>query len=200
VVTRSSAVSEDAAGSSMAGRFHSVLDVRGWPRFLAALDEVAASARVIALDGSHNVELHEMAILVQRFLPAAYGGVLFGADPVSGRADRFSLATVRGGPDALVSGIDGGSQQLLTRHGRVTRSDGDTSAAPPWRRRRELAALARRAAAAGHPGSCGLLGTHLPGGTQGDEGPLSAPSLAGGSVERSAHPPRHAAPPLANRR
>ena len=146
VVARSSAVSEDAAGSSMAGRFHSELDISGWRNFLDALDRVADSASVVALDGSQTVELHDMAILVQRFLPAVYGGVLFGAEPVTGRTDRFALATVQGGPDALVSGVDGGSQQTLTRHGRAVKTEGDASVAPSRRRRRQLAALARRTA------------------------------------------------------
>ncbi|HVM08928.1 MAG TPA: PEP/pyruvate-binding domain-containing protein [Acidimicrobiales bacterium] len=152
VVARSSAVSEDAEGSSMAGRFHSELDIGGWRAFLGALDAVAESAKVVSLDGSDAMEVHDMAIVVQRFVPAAYGGVLFGADPVSGRTDRFTLATVTGGPDALVSGVDGGSQQLMTKRGRPLRFEGDTSVAPPPRRGRELAAMARRAAVVfGHP-------------------------------------------------
>ncbi|HEX7166860.1 MAG TPA: PEP/pyruvate-binding domain-containing protein [Acidimicrobiales bacterium] len=146
VVTRSSATSEDAEGSSMAGRFTSVLDVWGWRGFVGALDEVAESARVIALDGSGSVEDHTMAILVQPFLPAAMGGVLFGADPVSGRLDRLALATVRGGPDALVSGEDGGSSQVLSRHGRVLTTEGDPTVAPDRSTRHALAAMARRAA------------------------------------------------------
>ncbi|HEX4978460.1 MAG TPA: PEP/pyruvate-binding domain-containing protein [Acidimicrobiales bacterium] len=147
VVVRSSAVSEDAEGSSMAGRFHSELDVRGWDAFLVALDTVARSAAVVALDGTDHLENHDMAIVVQRFLPAVSGGVLFGADPVSGRTDRVALATVAGGPDALVGGTDGGCQQLLSPRGRVLASDGDLSAAPPPSLRRRLVQLSRRAAA-----------------------------------------------------
>ena len=144
-VARSSAVNEDGEASSMAGRFHTALDITGWRAFLTALDEVAESATVIALDEGGATEQHEMAILVQPFLRAAVGGVLFGVDPVSGRRDRIALASVTGGPDALVSGTVSGAHALLSRRGRVLDRSGDDG--PRIRRsdRRRLVGLARRA-------------------------------------------------------
>ena len=47
LVVRSSSTIEDAGSSSMAGQFTSVLDVRGWERFLSAVEAVIASGRVI---------------------------------------------------------------------------------------------------------------------------------------------------------
>ncbi len=45
-----------------------------------------------------------MAVLVQPMLTARVGGVMFGTDPVAGRADRMLVSAVRGGPDRLVGG------------------------------------------------------------------------------------------------
>ncbi|MDQ4132084.1 MAG: hypothetical protein M3179_02505 [Actinomycetota bacterium] len=107
VVVRSSSTIEDAATSSMAGRFTSVLDVKGWPQFLTAVRTV--------LDSATNPQLADapMAVLVQPFLAAARGGVLFGADPVTGNAEHLVVAAVNGGPDALVAGqVDGATTTL----------------------------------------------------------------------------------------
>ena len=145
LVVRSSSPGEDGATSSMAGQFTSVLDVRGHDAFLAAVDEVIASAGAggAAADGSPP----PMAVLVQPQVYPRWGGVLFGVDPVSGRTDRLALATVEGGPDQLVSGTVDGSRATLTRHGRVVAFEGGPAAPHlPLRHRRALADLAARAA------------------------------------------------------
>ncbi|MFC9971676.1 PEP/pyruvate-binding domain-containing protein [Spirillospora sp. NPDC127200] len=136
LVVRSSATDEDGAASSMAGRFVSVLDVRGWSAFVRAVREVTASA---SRPGT-------MAVLVQPRLEAASGGVMFGADPVDGRTDRVIVSAVAGGPQALVGGEADGTRYALTRRGRPVGGDGPGG--PLTRARlRELARLAARAAA-----------------------------------------------------
>jgi pyruvate,water dikinase len=149
LVVRSSSTQEDGAVSSMAGRFVSVLDVEGWPRFLAAVDEVNASAT-----GPGT-----MAVLVQPQLDAVAGGVMFGADPVDGRTDRVIVSAAAGGPQALVGGEVNGTRYALTRRGRVVsvehesipaeRGSGPIAGAGPLTRPQllELARLAARAAA-----------------------------------------------------
>ncbi|MFE0176454.1 PEP/pyruvate-binding domain-containing protein [Streptomyces sp. NPDC059002] len=140
LVVRSSSPQEDTQESSLAGQFASVLDVRGWPEFLAAVRTVVASAR--RPDGTDA----PMAVLVQPMLAARVGGVLFGADPVAGRSDRMLVSAVRGGPDTLVSGEQSGTHHWLGRAGRVLRTE------PSGAERlltaaelRRLARLARRA-------------------------------------------------------
>ncbi|QLY28026.1 pyruvate, phosphate dikinase [Nocardia huaxiensis] len=118
LVVRSSSVAEDSAEHSMAGMFTSVLDVRGWEQFRAAVAEVRASAASVADSGSGEPGA-AMAVLVQPFLRAAWGGVLFTADPVSGRRDRMVLTAVRGGPDVVVGGMDAGWTASVTRGGRI---------------------------------------------------------------------------------
>lgn len=137
LVVRSSSTVEDGGSQSMAGLFRTVLDVRGWEAFLAAVDEVIASGRGAPL-----------AVLVQPFLAPAWGGVLFGADPVTGRNDRLVVAAVPGGPDRLVSGEVDGVHMTLSRGGRLQGSAADVPAElRSWRIRRRLVHLARHAAA-----------------------------------------------------
>jgi pyruvate,water dikinase len=118
LVVRSSSMAEDGSESSMAGMFTSIVGVKGWKAFRAALDEVWASARVIDLSTEAG-EPAPMAVLVQPELDAAMGGVLFGVDPVTGKRDRLVVAAVDGGPDKLVSGTVEGSRYVLSRRGRV---------------------------------------------------------------------------------
>ena len=150
LVVRSSSPGEDSATSSMAGQFTSVLGVRGLPAFLAAVDEVIASASA-GIDASQEPGSvgddgePPMAVLVQLQVFPRWGGVLFGIDPVSGRRDRLALAAVEGGPDQLVSGTVDGSRATLNRRGRLLRIEG-TGPRVPSRHRHALARLAARAA------------------------------------------------------
>jgi rifampicin phosphotransferase len=108
VIVRSSSRNEDTSTSSMAGQFRSVPDVASWEELLEAIPKVIESG---------NGE--PMAVLVQPFLRPSCGGVLFGADPVTGRRDRLVVAAALGGPDKLVSGAVSGTQFALSTRGRV---------------------------------------------------------------------------------
>ncbi|MDP8993247.1 MAG: PEP-utilizing enzyme [Actinomycetota bacterium] len=146
LVVRSSSPGEDGGTSSMAGQFTSVLGVRTWPAFLSALDAVLDSARVVVLDGVADGAVAPMAVLVQPQVSPAWGGVLFGVDPVTGRTGRLVVAAVEGGPDQLVSGTVDGARYTLSRRGHLLATDGDQLARRlPARQRRGLARLAARA-------------------------------------------------------
>lgn len=143
VVVRSSSTNEDGGTSSMAGVFTSVLAVSDRMSFVRAVDDVLASAR------AGLITCAPMAVLVQPQLSPRWGGVLFGADPVSGRTDRLLLSACEGGPDRLVSGLDDGWTATLSRRGRVVEAEpADGALAIPSRALRALAQLAKRAAAA----------------------------------------------------
>ncbi|MGW3287853.1 PEP/pyruvate-binding domain-containing protein [Streptomyces sp. NPDC001002] len=140
LVVRSSSPQEDTQESSLAGQFDSVLDVRDWPGFRTAVRTVLDSAH--RPDGSTA----PMAVLVQPMLAARVGGVMFGADPVEGRADRMLVSAVRGGPDTLVSGEQPGTNYWLSRRGRLLRTEPPTAdALLTPAELRQLARLARRA-------------------------------------------------------
>jgi len=143
VVVRSSSTNEDGGTSSMAGVFSSVLDVTDSSSFVRAVDDVLASARSGLITGA------PMAVLVQPQLSPRWGGVLFGADPISGRTDRLLLSACEGGPDRLVSGLDDGWTATLSPRGRVVEAEpADGAPTIPSGALRSLARLAKRAAAA----------------------------------------------------
>ena len=136
LVVRSSSTVEDGESTSMAGMFTSVLDVRGWDAFLAAVETVLSSRKAVP-----GIEVAPMAVLVQPLLAAIVGGVLFGADPVTGRTDRLVVAAAEGAPEQLVSGTVDGGQYLLTPRGRRLGAERPV----PGLGRSELRALARLA-------------------------------------------------------
>ncbi|MGI5374595.1 PEP/pyruvate-binding domain-containing protein [Streptomyces sp. CA-251387] len=160
LVVRSSSPQEDTEESSLAGQFASVLDVRGWRAFRTAVQTVLDSAH--RSDGSTA----PMAVLVQPMLTARVGGVMFGADPVEGRADRLLVSAVRGGPDSLVSGARAGTDYWLSEHGRLlrTESSGEPRAAEGSgdpRRRSPRGSRGPQAFASGNPHAASAEGGSL---------------------------------------
>jgi pyruvate,water dikinase len=129
----------------MAGVFESVLDVVDEHQFVGAVNAVYGSAAAARDAGLVDAA---MAVLVQPMIQAVWGGVLFGADPMSGRRDRYLVAAVDGGPDALVSGSVDGWTAVLDRHGRVREERSvhapERPPRPPRPVLRRLAALARQ--------------------------------------------------------
>jgi phosphohistidine swiveling domain-containing protein len=105
---RSSALSEDSAQASFAGEFETVLDVRIDEDIREAIRTVRRSrhsARVRAYSQAHGMDAaHEMAVVVQRLIPAEVSGVLFTADPVTGSRAFMTGNFVYGMGDQLVSG------------------------------------------------------------------------------------------------
>jgi pyruvate,water dikinase len=134
LVVRSSAVAEDGVESSMAGQFESVIGVRG-------VGEMVSAVRTVLRSRERTGDpTQPMAVLIQPLLEPVLGGVMFGVDPVSGRADRRVVSAVEGAPEPLVSGRATGSRYELDARGRVVASvvgDG------PELTHRQLRALAR---------------------------------------------------------
>lgn len=142
VVVRSSSIAEDLEASSMAGRFESVLDVVGRDQLVAAVQTVLDS-RHRAAQGSDLETDHPIAVLVQPFVKATIGGVLFGVDPVTGRSDRLVVAA-GDDPEQIVSGTADGVRNELDHAGKRTdKGDGTL----PAKLRRELVDLAAKTAA-----------------------------------------------------
>ena len=119
VVVRSSSTVEDVEASSMAGRFRSVLDVRGEDALEAAVLAVLRSADEVAGDQAPG----PMGVLVQRHVDPARGGVMFGVDPVTGDARHVVVEAVAGGPEKLVSGRVTAQHYVATRGGRLVSLD-----------------------------------------------------------------------------
>ena len=130
LVVRSSSTVEDVVASSMAGRFVSCTDVRGWEAFVDAVATVRGSALQV---GDRPAP---MGVLVQPMLDADRGGVMFGLDPVTGRTDRVVVECGAGSPERIVSGRVTASRYELSRRGRVLVADrGGTPLSAGERRR-----------------------------------------------------------------
>jgi pyruvate,water dikinase len=137
LAVRSSSVAEDSTTSSMAGRFVSVLHVRGWEAFVDAVFEVVASA------ASTEIGDAPMAVLVQPMAEARLGGVLFGIDPLTGDRSRSLVSVVEGLPDQIVSGVATGTQIVLGKRGGIHSVSGPLPATLSARHRHQLARLAK---------------------------------------------------------
>jgi len=116
---RSSALAEDSAVASFAGQFETVLGVRSPEEIRNAILTVRRSRkseRVQAYSRAKGIEsAHEMAVIVQRIVPAAISGVLFTADPVTGSRAEMTGSFVHGLGDRLVSGEVTGEAFTLSR-------------------------------------------------------------------------------------
>lgn len=142
LVVRSSSTAEDLADSSMAGRYESVLDVTGPDALAAAVATVLASRQRAAIGSALSGD-HPVAVLVQPFVEAEIGGVLFGVDPVTGRSDRL-VVVAADNPELVVSGVVDGIRNALDHEG--SRTDDGEDPDLPRSLRRDLAALAARTA------------------------------------------------------
>jgi len=138
LIVRSSSPVEDGESSSMAGMFLSVPDVDTFPEFVTAVQDVIRSAA--PWDAP-------MAVLVQRQLTLALGGVGFGVDPIAQRAGRIVVAVAAGGAHHIVGGEVAGTTYRLSLRGRSLSYEPGTGGARLTRRQRhDLARLTRAAA------------------------------------------------------
>ena len=100
LAVRSSAIGEDASDRSAAGQYDTVLGVsaRDLPRAVARVRSSAAGARARAYGGER-----ELAVVIQRQVPATRAGVAFTRDPVTKEAIVY-LEAAFGRGEAVVSG------------------------------------------------------------------------------------------------
>ncbi len=119
VVVRSSSSVEDVATSSMAGRFRSVLKVRGHLAFLDAVVEVFRSGDEVGGPAGAS----PMGVLVQREVSPTTAGVMFGIDPVTGDTSTVVVEAVAGSPDKLVGGRVTAQRYVTARSGRLRTLD-----------------------------------------------------------------------------
>lgn len=108
MAVRSSAVDEDGAECSFAGQLESYLFVRheDVPDRIARVWHSGYHERVFAYRREHGLPASPRppSVIVQRMIQADVAGVVFGADPVSGRRDVVVVSAVPGLGTSLVSG------------------------------------------------------------------------------------------------
>ena len=129
VAVRSSATAEDLPDASFAGQQDTILGVQGEAGLIAAVRRCWSSLfsdRAVAYRKQRGIapEAVELAVVVQRLVPASVAGVLFTADPVLGRRGRSVIDASPGLGEAVVSGavnpdhfVVEGAQVLLRQIG-----------------------------------------------------------------------------------
>jgi rifampicin phosphotransferase len=109
VAVRSSATAEDLPGASFAGQQDTYLNVIGDEGLLDAIRRCWASLwneRAVAYRQANGIDdgAVSLAVVAQRMVDASVAGVLFTADPITGRRRRATVDAVRGLGEKLVSG------------------------------------------------------------------------------------------------
>nr|WP_310051689.1 PEP/pyruvate-binding domain-containing protein [Arthrobacter ginsengisoli] len=128
VAVRSSATAEDLPFASFAGQQDTFLNVVGLDAVLAAVRQCWASLwtdRAVSYRATHgiNPSTVALAVVVQEMVDAAVAGVLFTANPVTGRRHEAVIDASPGLGEAVVSGavnpdhfvLDSATQEILER-------------------------------------------------------------------------------------
>lgn len=128
VAVRSSAVGEDGDDRSFAGQYDTVLGVDSVDDFVAAVRACADSVHSRRASSYSGNGAATMNVVVQRMVDARAAGVVFTADPVSGRRDLTVIDVVSGLGEALVDGTVAPDHVVLDADG--TAVVNETVAAP----------------------------------------------------------------------
>lgn len=110
VAVRSSATAEDLPEASFAGQQETYLNVRGLPAVLAAVKNCWASlwtARAIGYRARQGISPQSvaLAVVIQVLAPAEAAGILFTANPVTGRRGQAMISAAWGLGEAVVGGL-----------------------------------------------------------------------------------------------
>jgi rifampicin phosphotransferase len=110
VAVRSSATAEDLPGASFAGQQETYLNVRGAGALLEAVRACWASlwtARAMAYRKNQGIDPAKvsLAVVVQSMVDAEAAGILFTADPGTGRRDQVVINAAWGLGEAVVGGL-----------------------------------------------------------------------------------------------
>lgn len=118
VAVRSSAAGEDGAEHSFAGQYDTVLGVSSVDELAAAVEKCVRSVgsdRATAYQDSGPAA--RMHLVVQQMVDARAAGVVFTADPTSGRRDLLVIDAVRGLGESLVDGSSASDHYVLSHAG-----------------------------------------------------------------------------------
>ncbi len=110
VAVRSSATAEDLPEASFAGQQETYLNIEGYGQVLEAVKRCWASlwtARAIGYRARQEIEPDSLslAVIVQSLVPADAAGILFTANPVTGRRDQTLISASWGLGEAVVGGL-----------------------------------------------------------------------------------------------
>ena len=138
VAVRSSAIGEDGVDQSFAGQYETVLSVGSVDEFVTAVHRCAnsvASQRASAYSGRDTATMH---LVVQQMVDARAAGVVFTADPTTGRRDLMIIDSVAGLGEALVDGSASSDHLVLNADGTTAQCE---SAGTPLLTTDDIAAI-----------------------------------------------------------
>ncbi len=127
VAVRSSATAEDLPGLAFAGQQETYLNVVGESALLEAVKRCWGSlwtARAMAYRARNHVPPDEVALaaVVQEMVQAEVSGVLFTANPITGRRDEMVIDASYGLGESVVSGLVEPDHYVVDPHGwRITK-------------------------------------------------------------------------------
>ncbi|MFF5258551.1 PEP/pyruvate-binding domain-containing protein [Actinomadura viridis] len=107
MAVRSSATAEDLPDASFAGQQETLLGVTGTAELAGAVRKCWESLRTERVDAyreAHRIGESEMAVVVQRMIDPVVAGVLFTADPITGRRTAMVVDAAPGLGSAVVDG------------------------------------------------------------------------------------------------
>ncbi|MFG1894802.1 PEP/pyruvate-binding domain-containing protein [Micromonospora zamorensis] len=109
VAVRSSATAEDLPDASFAGQQDTVLNVTGTAELIAAIEtcwDSLHSDRATAYRDARQIDhqMVRMAVVVQRMITPTVAGVLFTANPLTGRRDEMAVDAAAGLGTTVVDG------------------------------------------------------------------------------------------------
>lgn len=129
VAVRSSATAEDLPFASFAGQQDTYLNIVGIEAVLDAVRRCWASLwtdRAVSYRSSHNIDQNtvRLAVVVQKLVDSQVAGILFTANPITGRRRQAVIDASAGLGEAVVSGavnpdhfvVDAKSSKILERH------------------------------------------------------------------------------------
>ncbi|GAY12658.1 PEP/pyruvate-binding domain-containing protein [Pseudonocardia sp. N23] len=130
VAVRSSATAEDLEGASFAGQQDTYLDVRGDDALLAAVRDCWASlwtARAMAYRERQGIAPADvaLAVVVQQMVVADAAGVMFTANPTTGRRDETAVSAAWGLGESVVSGAVTTDDVVVSRGAVTARTTAD---------------------------------------------------------------------------
>jgi pyruvate,water dikinase len=126
VAVRSSATAEDLPGLSFAGQQETYLNIIGAAAVRRAVQQCWASlwtARALGYRARNGIAPDEvaLAVVVQQMIPSVASGVLFTANPLTGRRDELVIDASFGLGEAVVSGqVEPDHYTVDGRAGRIT--------------------------------------------------------------------------------
>ena len=124
VAVRSSATAEDLPGAAFAGQQDTYLNVVGSDALLDAVRRCWGSLwteRAITYRARLDIDPSgvRIAVVIQQMVPAAFAGVAFTANPVTGDRDEVVVDASSGLGEAVVSGLVTPDHFVLDANGRV---------------------------------------------------------------------------------